>query len=331
MCSNILCNNDSDGNIYGNIFNIQRFTVHDGPGIRTELFFKGCPLRCIWCSNPEGLSKKQEVGVFGVRCIGIDKCGYCLKACPEDGNNFFVAENGWVKGINRNSCSGCLRCADVCPSNNLRVWGKEMTLKEVMKVILSDMEFYKKSGGGVTFSGGEALNQWKFVLEVMRECKKQNIHTCVESSLYCEKEILERLYPYLDLLITDIKHMDSDAHRLYTGVGNERILGNIKTAIAMDTDLIIRIPIIPDHNDSEENIRLTATFIKKELNNQVKQVQLLRFRKLGEEKYNTLGMAYPMLEFVEPEREMFEKRIEGFAKILRENGIPAIAGTTTIL
>lgn len=312
--------------VKGIVFNIQRFTVHDGPGIRTEVFLKGCPLHCKWCSNPESHKLNQEIGFYSDKCIGVDKCGYCIKVCP--GENAFVIEDNKVIGINKENCTNCLKCTEECPSNALKLWGKKMTVEDVMKVILADRSYYERSGGGVTISGGEALLQWEFTLEILKACKKEGVHTCVESTLHCESDILDQVLHYVDLVITDMKHMDGEKHKEFTRVGNELTLKNIKKTVQMSKPLVIRIPVIPGHNDSEENIKATAEFIANQLNNQVKQVQFLRFRKLGEEKYKSLSLEYPMANFEPPKRDVFEKNIEHLVEIMKSYGVPAVAGST---
>lgn len=299
---------DNNSLIEGKIFNIQRYTIHDGPGIRTEVFMKGCPLHCKWCSNPEGIATELEVGVYSNRCIGIDKCGYCLSSCPKSQENVLTVEDKKIAGINREKCIKCFKCAEECPANALKVWGQKMTVAEIMKVVLADREFYEKSGGGVTLSGGEVFVQWEFALELLRECKKNKLHTCVESTLHCQTALLEHIYPYVDLIITDIKHMNSAKHKEFTGAGNELILKNIKRTVELNMPLVLRVPVVAGHNNSEENIRATAEFIATELGNRVKQVQLLPYRKLGTEKYQSLGMDYPMSDFQPIERSVWEKK-----------------------
>jgi pyruvate formate lyase activating enzyme len=318
-----------DGEPYGLVTNIQRYTIHDGPGIRTEIFFKGCPLSCQWCSNPEGLSPSQQIGVYPTKCIGNSKCSYCIKVCPEGENTpIKTCDDHLLKVDETSECSTCFKCADECPANAIMIWGKRYTLPELMKIILKDRNFYLKTGGGVTLSGGEVMLQWKFARLLLKECKANSLNTCIESSLHCAKEHMEQVYEYTDLVITDIKHMDTDKHREYTGVGNELILSNIKRTVELKKSVVIRIPVIPDHNNSEENIRATAEFIKNELGNNIIQLQLLPYRKMGTEKYASLCIPYPMDNFIPPERSVWEENLLHLTGILKEYGIPVVAGST---
>jgi pyruvate formate lyase activating enzyme len=246
-----------DSGATGVIFNIQRYTVHDGPGTRTELFLKGCPLRCLWCSNPEGFNIKPEIGVYPDRCIGIDKCGYCLQACTEENKDKEIIGrfNNLVKEINRDLCTNCLKCAEVCPGSSLVVWGKEMTVQETLQEVLKDRVFYGNKGG-VTISGGEPLVQWKFTLEFLKACKNAGINTCIESTFHTPWDVAEQVLKYTDYILTDIKLMDSNKHKECTGVGNELILANLAKMSKMGIPYILRTPIVPNFNDDDEPERV---------------------------------------------------------------------------
>ncbi len=309
----------------GVISNIQHMTVHDGPGVRTEVFFKGCPLRCLWCSNPEGLSPEPEVGVFTNDCIGIDVCGACLKACP---SGALLASGNRIAGIDREVCKKCLKCAGACPNSSLVVYGKHMTVEQVMEEILKDRSIYMKTGGGVTLSGGDCLFQPRFVLELLKACRKVRIHTCVESEVICSTEILDSILPYVDLFITDIKHMDPYKHREYTGHSNRQILKNIEYLTLKSTPLIIRLPIIPGCNDAPENIRATAEFLTQTMKGNLRQIQIIPYRPLGIEKYRALGIEYPMQERSRTSPGEYLEQIRALAKEFQSYGLPAQAGTT---
>lgn len=306
------------------VVNTQRFTVHDGPGIRTELFLKGCPLHCEWCSNPETYEPYPQVGVHPEKCIG---CGYCLKACAAHGKNALQIGTNTIVGINRELCDNCLLCEEECLSGALTVWGKKMTVDDAMDAIRRDRNFYDQSGGGVTLSGGEALLQWRFCRDVLKRCKEEGIHTCLESALYVTHKAIDEVAPYVDLFITDIKQMDSDIHKKYTGVGNELILKNIQKLADMDMPLIIRMPIIPGFNDNTTYIDRASDFILNELHNKPQQIQLLKYRPLGEEKAKTLDLPLQMKAIKVEDQEGFENQIRSFAKRMKDKGIPAIAGS----
>jgi pyruvate formate lyase activating enzyme len=314
----------------GIVYDIQRYTVHDGPGIRTEIFLKGCPLKCKWCSNPESANPKQELGLYPAKCIGVDKCGLCLKACPIPENSPLIVRDNIISSINRDICTQCLACAVNCYPNAIKVWGNLMTVDEVMKVVRSDIDYYEKSGGGITLNGGEVLVQWEFAREILKRCRECEIHTCVETTMHGSFRILEELFPYTDLMITDIKTMDDSVHKEYTGASNELILENMKKAARAGVKLVIRIPVIPGINNSEENIIATSKFISEDLGNKVAQVQLLPYRKMGIEKYNSLERPYPMGDnFTMPEREVWEKNILHLKDIMTEYDVPAVAGSST--
>lgn len=308
----------------GIIFNIQRFTIHDGPGIRTELFFKGCPLKCEWCSNPESWKTYIQPGVYKKKCISKKKCGSCEEVCPQQETlNFY---RGKLTSIDRDKCTNCMKCQDACPSDAIKQWGKEMGIEECMKEIRKDKGYYERSGGGVTVSGGEPLLQSDFIKELFKTCKEEEIQTCLESSFHVDWQSIENVLPYTDLIISDIKHMDREIHKKYTGVYNDRILENLKQMVNQKQDLILRIPIIPNVNDDMENIEATADFIINELGDKVRTLQLLSFMRLGEEKYCSLGMPYKM-EDVKVNRKSFQKKVEKIGEYFNSRGIHCQVGT----
>lgn len=308
----------------GIIFDIQRFTIHDGPGIRTELFLKGCPLRCDWCSNPESQMASIQLGVYKTQCISRKKCGACEKACPEEGILKFT--RGKLISIDGNKCTNCLACYQACPSDAIKQWGKAMSVEECMKEIRKDKGYYERSGGGVTVSGGEPLLLSDFVAALFKICKEEGIHTCLESSLYADWKEIEKILPYTDLIISDIKHLDTNIHKKYTGVDNERILENLKRLANEKCELILRIPIIPNVNEDMDNIKATAEFILNELGGNVKTLQLLSFMRLGEEKYRSLGMPYKMQD-IKFNRRSFQKRINEIADYFNNRGIHCVVGS----
>ncbi len=309
----------------GIIFNIQRYTIHDGPGIRTELFLKGCPLSCLWCSNPESQAKTMQPGIYTSKCLGTDKCGSCKSACQSEGSLIF--KEGKLAFINQEICTGCMKCADLCPADAIKPWGQLMHVEEVMEIVRRDMEYYRSSQGGVTISGGEPLMQSAFAAEILKACQKEQIHTCLESTFCTDWNMIEEVIPYADLLITDIKHMDAKKHRQYTGVSNEKILKNIHRLTELKKRLIIRIPVIPGVNDDMDNMKATADYIIETLKNRVQQLQLLGFMRLGEEKYASIGRNYPMADRNVDQARLHEQ-IGKLSNYFKQRGIRCIAGTT---
>lgn len=308
---------------HGIVTNIQKYTIHDGPGIRTEIFFKGCSLRCLWCSNPEGLNAFSEPGFYPSKCLGIDKCGYCRKVCPDPPANAHVCTK-----FKSEECRKCLKCADICPASAIKLWGKSYTVGDLMDIIMKDYCFYERSGGGVTLSGGEVLLQWDFAVELLKECRKNSVHTCVESALNVPTEHLEAVSEYTDLFIADIKHMDSAKHREITGAGNELILKNLRRIVELEKPLVLRTPIVIGYNADDENIRATGRFIRDELKGRILQYQLLPYRKMGTEKYDSLQIPYPMGDYAVPPREVWEPKLVRIADILRDEfGLPAVEGS----
>ncbi|MBE6997307.1 MAG: glycyl-radical enzyme activating protein [Ruminococcaceae bacterium] len=309
---------------YGIIASIQKYTIHDGPGIRTEVFFKGCPLRCLWCSNPEGLEAKPELGFYPDKCLGEAECGWCRRACPAPPPPGVHVS----AGFDTDACRDCLKCAEACPAGAIRVWGQRYTVPELMTEIRKDRSFYDKSGGGVTLSGGEVLLQWEFAAALLRACREEGIHTCVESALHVPWAHAAAVFQYADMIITDIKHMDSKVHKALTGAGNERILENIRRLAALGKPLVVRTPVVPGYNGDEESIRSIASFLRDELGGALLQYQLLPYRKMGTEKYASLRRPYPLADYRVPERSEWEPALRRYASVLREEyGLPAVAGS----
>ena len=271
-----------NNNVKGIIFNIQGYSIHDGPGIRTNVFLKGCFLRCAWCQNPESQSLKPELFYFKEKCTG---CGRCVDVCPEHAIRVIEA----LSNTDRNRCRGCGQCVQVCPNEARSLVGKEITAEEVFQRVKKDELFYKRSKGGVTLTGGEPLFQPDFSKKLLSLCREAGIHTALETCGYASWETLKDLLQYVDLVLFDLKHMNSEKHREYTGVSNNLILENIRK-IHHDLKIPVRarIPVIPGYTDSDENIRATAGFIAKELSASV-PVHLLAYHQLGGTKYERLG------------------------------------------
>ena len=318
------------GEPVGLITNIQRYTIHDGPGIRTEIFFKGCTMHCLWCSNPETISPKRELGIYPSKCMTEGKCSWCVKACPRGKDLIKFDAEGLVSFIEKDeNCADCMKCSDECPNLAIKSWGEEKTLKELMRVIKSDESFYRRTGGGVTLNGGEVLLQWEFARELLKACKDAGINTCVETALCVPTEHMEAVYEYTDLVITDIKHMAPETHKKLTGKSNELILKNIKRTVELGKKLVIRTPVIHGYNNDEENIRKTGEFIKNELLGKIVAYQLLPYRRMGTEKYESLRKPYPFEDYKAPEREVWEQDLLKLAEILRnEFDLPAVAGSS---
>ena len=272
-------NKIEETDIKGLVFDIKKYAIHDGPGIRTTVFFKGCPLECKWCHNPESRSANVEHSFRKNRCIG---CGQCVEICPEKAIS--IVDEKAVTDISK--CNLCGRCVDACIVCAREIIGREMTVDEVMDEVEKDIIFYDQSGGGVTFSGGEPLMQPEFLLILLNKCQKQGIHTAVDTSCYAESKTIEMISEKTNLFLCDIKHMDSETHERFTGVGNSLILDNIRLLSTAGNEIIIRIPIVPGFNDEKANIEATGRFI--ESLSSVIRVDILPFNRGGVEKSERL-------------------------------------------
>ncbi len=272
--------------ITGITFNVQRFSTEDGPGIRTTVFMKGCPLRCAWCHNPEGISPHPELVWYDVRCIGARDC---LRVCPVGALE--LTPQGMR--IDRSRCTACGDCARACPAGALEVIGRNWTPEALFAEILKDRVFYETSGGGVTFSGGEPMRQWEFVREVARRCRENGIPVALDTCGAVAWELYEAVLPWVDLVLYDLKIYDPDRHRAATGVDNGRILENARRMAAAGRAMWIRTPIIPGYTDDEANIAALAAFIAAELPT-VRRWDLLAYTNLGQPKYHRLDRPYAL-------------------------------------
>ncbi len=293
----------------GMVFNVQKYSVHDGPGIRTIVFLKGCGLSCRWCSNPESQRREPELAFNAGRCLGVSKCGHCIVACPH--GSITLGEDDKLK-IDRTHCAGChLPCAAACPAQGLLVYGKERTVDDVLNVVEQDMAFYARSGGGMTLSGGEPLLQGEFAVALLREARARRIKTAVETCGMVSPETIREAAPYLNYVLFDIKHMDSAVHEEQTGLPNKRILENFRILAEEFPDLPIlaRTPVIPGFNDTEEAIAAIAEFIKPY---ERVEYEMLPYHRLGTQKYHFLDRPVPMGD-VKLETERMDK-LQAIAK-----------------
>ena len=264
------------------VFNIQGYSIHDGPGIRTTVFLKGCPLRCLWCANPESHSPLPQLMFYSGKCVG---CGKCADVCPTK----VITLQDNIAATNRALCISCGLCVNICPAEAREIVGKAMTVDEVMEKVLEDKLFIESSGGGITVSGGEPLMHPDFTEALLSTAKANGLHTAIESSCFASHSVIEQVFRYVDLGLLDIKHMDSAEHKRLTGVPNETILDNLRYIYhELNVPFMISLPIIPGCNDSHKNIEATAAFIANELGKDV-CLRLLPYHRLGEAKNDSLG------------------------------------------
>ena len=291
------------------VTNIQGYSIHDGPGIRTVVFFKGCPLSCKWCANPECISGKPQIGFLELLCKG---CGKCLETCP---NNAINADENRHR-IDYSLCNSCGKCSDNCSYGALVQYGKPMTIDEVWDEVRRDKIFYDTSGGGVTVSGGEPLLHPSFVRELFELCHGENINTCIETCGNVSTGAFEEIFPVTDHFLFDLKHLDPVIHKSYTGHSNEMILKNAAFLVTNNADVVFRNPLIPGVNDSESNINATSEFLKS-LGSKAARLELMPFHRMGMNKYKALDMEYPLGDLGIMENE----KIEAVKKAYTDRGI----------
>ena len=290
------------------IFEIKRFAVHDGDGIRTTVFLKGCPLKCVWCHNPEGLSLKPELAYYEHKCIN---CGECVSVCPTGAHKM---ENG-SHTFDRSKCIACGKCVDACLGNALTLYGKEMSVQEILPILLEDKDFYKNSGGGVTISGGECLLYADFCLELLKALKQNGVNTAVDTCGLVPKSSLDKVLPFADVFLYDIKAFDSSVHKNCTGYGNEKILENLKYLDEKGAKIEIRIPYVPGFNDGEiENIGKFLSGLKN-----ITKVRVLPYHNYAGSKYKSLGLKNTL-----PKTLPTDEDIKNAVNKLKEHGLNAI-------
>lgn len=294
----------------GIVFDIQRFSIHDGPGIRTTVFLKGCPLRCLWCGNPESISPKPQLSCMPERCIA---CGACIEICPE------TALTPGAEGkavLDRPRCTDCGKCAVVCDPKALEMVGREMTADEVMAVVLRDAEYYRQSGGGLTLSGGEPLYQPDFAETLLYFAHSRGLHCCVETSGQAEWEVIERLRPLVDLWLYDYKETDSALHAKFTGFFNSQIVANLRRLYDSGAKILLRCPMIPGHNARRQHLDGIAALARSLP--KLEGVELLPYYNMWRAKLGRLGMTSQLPESVKPPDRATVKSWEDY---LRGQGV----------
>ena len=301
------------GNERGYIFDIRRFSIHDGPGIRTTVFMKGCPLRCLWCHNPESQSPYPELILQPRRCTS---CGDCIEACPSGA----IYLEGEQILTDREKCTLCQTCAQVCFAEARQFTGREMSMAEVMLEILRDSAFYEQSGGGVTFSGGEPLFQEEFLRTLLQASKTQDIHTALDTCGFAPFEVFESLRGLVDLFLFDLKHMDDFTHRELTGVSNQQILENLLALSRLGHMIHLRIPLIPGHNDDDAHLQQMACFAASLPS--LERVDLLPYHASGVEKYTRLNKT-PLAPALQP---FSETRLNEIRAIFQALGLETKLG-----
>jgi pyruvate formate lyase activating enzyme len=296
------------------IFDIKKYAIHDGPGIRTTVFFKGCPLHCKWCHNPESIRTGPELGFRQSRCIG---CGHCVEACSSDA----ISVVDGVITTDASKCTRCYKCVEACVPGAREAIGADRSISEIVDEIEKDVMFYDSSGGGVTISGGEPLMQPDLLCSLLEECRNRGVHTTVDTTCYAKLEVLQRVTPLVDLFLCDVKHMDSEIHRKITNVSNELILSNIRWLAESGAKIVIRMPFVPGYNDSDSNVEALGEFLASL--GSILYVELLLYNSAGREK------AKRLVKFVDIIRgeHADDESVLAATKILESYGLEVKAGS----
>ena len=304
--------------IIGTVFNIQRFSTHDGPGIRTTVFLKGCNLHCFWCHNPESLIPVPQLQVFPEKCIG---CGSCVDVCPVKAHLI----EGETKVFKRDLCRHCGKCADSCYSGSLVLTGEKKNVSEIMQIVEQDSLYYENSKGGVTFSGGEPLLSDSFLIDLLKASRSRSFHTAVDTALNIDWSKIKKIIPFTDLFLVDFKHPDTVAHRHATGVDNTLILENLKKLSVEHDHIWIRIPIIPTFNVDIHVLEKMAEFLCSL--DRIERVDLLPFHSLANGKYTSLGREYKASRLTVPSSE----EMGNFRQLFRDYGLPVFPIEKTLM
>jgi len=298
--------------ITGYVFDIQRFSIHDGPGIRTTVFMSGCPLRCVWCHNPEGMSRGPLLSFVAEKCVG---CGYCFRVCPREAHRM---ADGASHVLDRAACRACGACAKECSGGALELAGREASVEEVLNEVRRDTAFYESSGGGMTLSGGEPLMQVDFTEALLAAAKADGLHCALETCGHVEYEAFRRVLPHVDLFLYDIKDTDPKRHRKHTGADNTRILANLRALHDAGADIMLRLPIVPGINDRKDHFEGVAALMRALPN--LRGAEIMPYHRLGESKRGRFGLRLPAMEVQPPSAET----VESWKATLSDSGVRVV-------